>query len=75
MNLVLVEVANLRLYATQARPLTTLAREQPTTACPQSVTLHPPFASGTASWASARALRPRSIWRDMTKSAGTMTRR
>ena len=42
---------------------------------PQSVTLHPPPASGTPSWASARDLRPRSIWRDMTKSAGTMTRR
>ena len=43
---------------------------------PKSRPLHPSRRrTASCSWASARDLRPRSIWRDMTKSAGTMTSR
>ena len=72
--LVLVEIAKARFYATQARPRATpLTREQRhhhRVARRASRFIHHPL-QPASSTASARNRRPRSIWRAMTKSAGT----
>ena len=76
--LALVEIAKARFYATQAHPRATpLTQEQ---RHHHRVARRAPASSITplgaaSSTASTRDLRPRSIWRAMTKSAGTMTRR
>ena len=76
--LALVEIAKARFYATQAHPratpLTQEQRHHHRVARRASRFIHHPLGAASST-ASTRDLRPRSIWRAITKSAGTMTSR